>query len=278
MESAKIKITDFPAVSNTALMTVYCRARDYMSKNSILKDKFAYELYQKIECDWKTVKKGLHGHDFLLTSIRGRKFDQMCSEFLAQNPNGIIACLGAGLDYRFGRIDNGKCTVVEVEFPEVLDFKKRLIPDSPRNLLVGQSVLDYSWITKVHELSRSFDAPVFIIAEGLIPYLEKSEIKTLFQKIGENFPKSRIFFDVCGEKSVQLMSKHSGIEEWEVRLKSGFNSGKDFENMSVGFKWLNDWYFNEDPDAKKGMMKLMWLIPAFKSWLFFIHGQFSSNN
>lgn len=269
-------IKDFPAVSNTALMTVYCRAMDFMAKNSILKDKFAYELYQRIDCDWKTIRKGMHKHDFVLTAIRGRKFDKMCMQFLSENPSGIVVSLGAGLDYRLGRIDNGKCTMVDIDFPEVSLFKKQIQPESSRCFLIGQSVLDFSWISHIQEIRKASRLPVFFIAEGLTPYLEKSETKKMFQNICRCFPQSEIFFDVCGEKTLKMMAKHSGIQNWNVELKSGFKSGHDFEEWEIGFKLLKEWYYPEDPDARKGMMKLMWIIPIFKSVLFFIHGKFEN--
>jgi O-methyltransferase involved in polyketide biosynthesis len=275
MNADKILIKDFPAVSKTALMTMYCRAMDYQAKNPILKDKFSYDLYQRIDTDWKGISKNLRGHDYVLTAIRVRKYDRMCQEFINQHPKGIIVSLGAGLDYRFGRIDNGQFTFIDVEFPEVLEFKKQIIPKSSRNVLIGKSVLDYSWIGQVKQLSISLNEPVFFIAEGLIPYLEKNEIKDLFTKMIQSFPQSEFFFDVCGEKTVERMSKHSGIEDWNLKLKSGFNSGKDMEEWGIGFKLLGEWYYPEDPDAKRGLMKLMWVIPAFKSWLYFIHGQLS---
>ncbi len=68
--SDKIKITNFPGVSNTALMTLYCRAMDAREEHPILNDQFAYNLYTKIDCDWIRVKKNLRHHDIVLTVIR----------------------------------------------------------------------------------------------------------------------------------------------------------------------------------------------------------------
>ena len=58
----KIQISKFPAVSKTVLVPIYCRALDYQAKNSILKDKFSYDLYNRIEFDWNIVKKGNTHH------------------------------------------------------------------------------------------------------------------------------------------------------------------------------------------------------------------------
>ncbi len=140
----KIQISQFPTVSKTALLSIYCRAMDYEAKDSILKDKFSHDLYKRIEFDWNLIKKGLRVTDPTLMAVRVRKFDQMCRQFLEQHPDGIIVSLGSGIDNRFARIDNNLCAFVDIDFPEVLEFKKIFTPISPRNVWMGQSVLDYS--------------------------------------------------------------------------------------------------------------------------------------
>ena len=273
MEQQQIHISSFPAVSNTALMTLYCRAWDYTRKNSILKDRFSYDLYNRIVFDWKTVKKRIYGHDQILNAIRARKFDRMCTDFLGKHPKGIVVSLGAGLDNRFLRIDNGQCLFIELDLPEVIDFKHQIIIPNERYILIGKSVLDFSWINQVKDYATSNHQPVFFVAEGLFPYLDRAEISELFKRTSEIFPQSEIFFDICGEKAVKMMSKHSGIQDWNLQLKSGFSSGQDLEKLGVGFKLISEWYFPDDPDAKKGLMKLMWIVPLFKKSLYFLYGR-----
>ncbi len=179
----KIQISKFPAVSKTGLVPIYCRAIDYQAKNSILKDKFSYDLHNRIEFDWGIVKKVIRRTDPVLMAIRVRKFDQMCRQFIKQHPNGIIVSLGSGVDNRFGRIDNNQCYFVDLDFPEVLEFKKVITPISTRNVLIGKSVLDFSWINQIKDLSIEHRAPVFFISEGLLIYLEITEIQELFKNI-----------------------------------------------------------------------------------------------
>ncbi len=133
----KIQISQFPAVSKTALVPICCRAMDYEAKNSILKDKFSHDLYNRIEFDWNLIKKGLRVTDPTLMAVRVRKFDQMCRQFLEQHPNSIIVSLGSGIDNRFARIDNNQCYFVDLDFPEVLEFKKKYHPNHPAECLDG---------------------------------------------------------------------------------------------------------------------------------------------
>ncbi|MFH0760997.1 MAG: class I SAM-dependent methyltransferase [Bacteroidota bacterium] len=270
----KIQILKFPAVSKTALVTLYCKALDYQAKNSILKDKFSYDLYNRIEFDWDLIKKGLRITDPILMGIRVRKFDQMCLQFLERHPNGIIVSLGSGLDYRFGRINNNQYYFVDIDFPEVLEFKKLITPISTRNLLIGKSVLDYSWIEQVLKFSTENHAPVFFIAEGLMIYLEMREIQELLKGIHEAFPQAEVFFDMFNERAKKTAERKSMFKDWDVEIKTALNSGKRMEEWGIGFKVLSEWYFSDDQDAKRGWMKLIWVIPGVKKWQYFIHGKF----
>jgi len=269
----EIDVSRFPAVSNTALMTLYARAMDSQAKTPILNDQFSYDLYSRIDTDWKKIKRKMRKRGVILTAVRVRKHDQMCRQFLKLHPNGIIVSLGSGLDYRFGRIDNGTCSLVEIDLPEVTAFKRMVAPSSPRNRLIGKSVLDFSWVAEVKSLSASNQAPFFFIAEGLVPYFEEQEVRELLFQIGRGFPQSEIFFDIFSRRAVKMSSKHSGIEEYGVTLRSGFDSGHDLEALGVGFRLIGEWVFPDDPDARKGWTKLMWIVPFVKRWLYFVHGQ-----
>ncbi|MFX1315267.1 MAG: class I SAM-dependent methyltransferase [Promethearchaeota archaeon] len=270
----KIQISKFPGVSKTAMVPLYCRAIDYQAKNSILKDKFSYDLYNRIEFDWNIVKKGIRSFDPILMGIRVRKFDQMCRQFIEQHPNGIIVSLGSGVDNRFGRIDNKQCYFVDLDFPDVIEFKKFITPISTRNVLIGQSILDYSWINQIKDLSIEHHAPVFFIAEGLMVYLEIPEIQELLKNIHKVFPQAEIFFDMFNERAKKMATRKSMFKDWNAKIKTGLNSGKLMEEWGIGFKVLSEWYFSDDPDAKRGWMKLFWIIPAVRKLQYFVHGKF----
>jgi O-methyltransferase involved in polyketide biosynthesis len=270
----KIQISKFPAVSNTGLIPIYCRAIDYQAKNSILKDKFSYDLYNRIEFDWNIIKKVIRITDPILMAIRVRKFDQMCRQFIEQHPNGIIVSLGSGVDNRFGRIDNNQCYFVDIDFPEVIKFKKFITPISARNIMIGQSVLDYSWIKQIGEFSIEHNAPVFFISEGVMIYFEIPEIQELLKNIHQAFPQTEIFFDMFSERARKMAARKSVFKDLNVKIKTGINSGELMEEWGIGFKVLSEWYYSDDPDAKRGWMKLIWGIPFMKKLHYFVHGTF----
>ncbi len=141
---------------------------------------------------------------------------------------------------------------------------------------MGQSVLDYSWINQIKDLSREHHAPVFFIAGALLIYLEIPEIQELFKNIRQAFPQAEIFFDMFNERAKKMTERKTMFKDWNVKIKTALNSGKRIEEWGIRFKVLSEWHFSDDPDAKRGWMKLVWVIPGVKKIQYFIHGKFEN--
>ena len=59
------------------------------------------------------------------------------------HPEGLVVNLGAGLDTRFYRLDNGTIAWIDIDLPEVVAFRQKLQdPANPRRLLLAASVLE----------------------------------------------------------------------------------------------------------------------------------------
>ena len=64
--------------------------------------------------------------------IRSEIFDERVERFISNNPNGAILNLGAGLDARFQRVDNGSIRWFDLDFPDVIGIRDQLLPASDR--------------------------------------------------------------------------------------------------------------------------------------------------
>ena len=94
------------------------------------------------------------------------------------HPEGLVVNLGAGLDTRFYRLDNGTIAWIDIDLPEVVAFRQKLQePANPRRLLLAASVLEHGWVPHVKRLARS---RVLFVAEGLFPYFTESQHRAVF--------------------------------------------------------------------------------------------------
>ena len=113
--------------------------------------------------------------------------------FLQQNPKGKVINIGAGLDTRFTRVDNGELKWFDLDMPEVIKLREKFFSESDRVKFISKSVLDSSW---VDDIGISPEEPVLIIAEGILMYLKEEDVKRVFSILAGSFPGAEMYFDV----------------------------------------------------------------------------------
>src|SRR5512134_3889052 len=153
-------------VSETLLMTLYARARESQRPDAMIKDDLAVEMVNRIDRDFSRLR--MQRHDEVAVIMRMRKFDSHACSFLARAPHAVVVHIGCGLDTRFERVDNGQVTWFDLDIPEVIELRRKLIGnDSKRYHTLAGSVFDMGWY---QEVSRYKPGPFLFLAEGVLPY------------------------------------------------------------------------------------------------------------
>jgi O-methyltransferase involved in polyketide biosynthesis len=107
--------------------------------------------------------------------------DQLLRDFLNHHPDAQVLSLGSGLSTQFERLDNGRLHWVDVDLPEVAELRHTLFPPHPRRRLVIASVTEAGWTSILGELH----GPTFVVAEGLLMYLERAQVLQLAQDLAQ---------------------------------------------------------------------------------------------
>lgn len=119
-----------------------------------------------------------------------RRFDRHVRAFLARNPDGVIVHIGCGLDTPYERIGDDQVEWFDLDVPEVMELRKKLISTSaPHYHAIAASVFDTHWLV---EVECSMPRPFLFIAEGVFPYFEEAQVKELFLRLSEHFPGSAL--------------------------------------------------------------------------------------
>ena len=134
---------------------------------------------------------GMSKIDVLVTAMQVRQFDTFARAFLAGNRGGLVVDVGCGLDTRFDRLNDGEMTWIGVDLPEVIELRRKFLPDGKRNITIPQSMVESSWLD---EVTRS-NKPVIFLAEGVFPYFSVAEVKPLVLEMAKYFPKGELVFD-----------------------------------------------------------------------------------
>src|SRR5512135_1242683 len=175
-------------VSETLLIPLYIRARETQRPDAMIRDEKAVEIIKKMGRDFSRLK--LQGHDEVALILRMQRFDRLVREFMERQPQAVVVHFGCGLDTRFERVDDGQVEWFDLDLPEVIDLRRNYIGgDEGRYHLVSGSVFEDTWLEIIHPYpGRSF----LFVAEGVLPYFEEAQVKSLFLKIQEHFPGAEL--------------------------------------------------------------------------------------
>lgn len=130
-------------------------------------------MVNQIECDFSKFK--IAKHDEVAVIMRMNKFDSQACNFLKKNPDGVVVHIGCGLDTRFERVDNGRVDWFDLDIPEVMAMRQKLIPgENSRYHTLATSVFEAGWLD---EVSRFSPRPCMFLAEGYSHILMKRRSK-----------------------------------------------------------------------------------------------------
>ena len=271
-----LAVEHLPAVSNTALLTLWARAMEARSVSPILDDPTAIAIvetlrpqitalaspfYQQLATD--QVPKLLT----TLMALRARFFDDAARNFLARFPHSVIVNLGAGLDTRFERLDadrgrtSGAVRVIDIDLPPVTALKRQFATPHPRHELVAASVLDERWLDA---LARYDDRRCIFLAEGLLMYFSPDEAKRLMVMLAERFAGSEIVADVFHARWLRPPWRGWANRKMQRQLHmppdAAFHFGLDSPAEMTAWHpqliFLDEWSFFDDNESKLGWMRL----------------------
>ncbi|MFA5065930.1 MAG: class I SAM-dependent methyltransferase [Dehalococcoidia bacterium] len=277
-----VKISD---ISSTMLITLYCRALESRSRNPIINDPEAVRIADTINSRLAGSGERLYRDlaqgklDKKLTtfiSLRARRFDDYARAFLSGNPGGTVVNMGCGLDTRFWRIDDGKMGFYDLDLPEVIEIKRKLCREAGRYHMIASSVLDYNWLSL---LKNETGGPVLFLAEGLVMYLEKKDVRELVLKLQSSFPGSELVCEVVNESVAHGWLKAAMNMRLQRQLHlgrgamflSGIRDGREIESWSPGIRLIDEWSYFDSSEKRLGPARFIGAIPWMRRVQWTVH-------
>ena len=198
MQSEKVRFTK---EKETLLFTLYGKALHSRSRDPILPDRWAEDAVSRIDYDFGKLE--VRGYESLSIALRSKQFDVWTIGYLADHPDATVLHLGCGLDSRVYRIDPpASVRWFDVDYPEVIELRKRLYPERAGYSMIGSSLADLSWLDEVPG-----DRQALVVAEGVTQYLTEDIIKPLLNRLTGHFPGGQIVFDAYSRRLVQRLAK-----------------------------------------------------------------------
>ncbi|MDH5791312.1 MAG: class I SAM-dependent methyltransferase [Candidatus Bathyarchaeota archaeon] len=245
-------------VAETLLITLYLRAMESQRPDALIKDEKAVALVAQMSYDFDRIRQiPMSEANNVTVILRNREFDRYARDFLSRHPEAVVVHIGCGLDSRFERVDNGQVEWYDLDLPDVIELRRKIIGDEgERYHLLGCSVLDNAWLDKV---SAHHQHPFLFLAEGVFMYFKEAQVKSLVLTLHDHFPCAELVFDIFSPLHVWRSNLQWSKTKFDVRLHWGIWHGQEIERWGDGIRLLGEWGFFDRPEPR--LTHIRWLRP-----------------
>ena len=229
-------------VQETMLIPLYCRAVETRKRRPILKDPKAVEMVASIDWDFRRF-----GQQWRTTgcAMRSAMFDEWVRVFLSRYPQGTVVEIGAGLNTRFERLDNGAVHWFDLDLPDAVEVRRRFFADSDRRKTLACSILDPDWVATV----RQSPGPHYFVAETVFVYLTEQEVKAALAQIARNFPGAAVAFDTTSRRANEHTNKDHEGRKLAARFVWACEEPIEIERWQIGLRLVESLTLLEIPDS-----------------------------
>ncbi len=257
-------------VAETLLITLYIRAMEAQRPDALIKDERAEALVRQLDQEslWKTLALT---DDFsrVVVILKGREFDRFAQDFLRRHPDAVVVHIGCGLDTRFERVDNGQVEWYDLDLPDVIELRRKLIGgEGARHHFLACSVLDNAWLEAVSAHHRR---PCLFLAEGVFMYFEEAQVKSLVLRLHDRFPGAELVFDAFSPFMRWAHNFKVTRTRIGAHLHWGLKRGQDLERWSDGIHLLDERFPFQYPEPRIRRALVVRLIPFLATAIGIFH-------
>jgi methyltransferase (TIGR00027 family) len=259
-------------VAKTLLITLYIRAIESQRPDALIKDERAEALVRQL--DQESLQKTLAlTDDFSRVAVilKGREFDRFAQDFLRRHPDAVVVHIGCGLDTRFERVDNGWVEWYDLDLPDVIELRRKLVGgEGARHHFLAGSVLDSAWLDTV---SAHDQRPFLFLAEGVFMYFKEAQVKSLVLTLRDHFPGAELVFDAFSP--VMRWGHNIRVTRTRVgaHLHWALKHGQDLERWSDGIHLLDERFPFQYPEPRMRRSLQVRLLPFLATAVGVFHYQ-----
>ena len=204
--------------------------KSYVShRGIILEDKKAEYIWQQegFPLKGKSKSKWLA----LYMAMRARVFDDWVKMQMDLDPQAIVLHIGCGMDSRVERVGALNCPWYDVDFPEVIEARKKYYTETENYRMLAGDLREKDWLQAIPKGKNAI-----IVLEGISMYLQKDSLQGALKGFKEHFSSVKILMD-CYTKFAAKMSKYKNpINDVGVTTVYGLDDPVAFgEGASIPF-------------------------------------------
>ena len=183
-------------VQETLIIPLYARKVCSELYPNLYRDETAVSLINEIDYDFSEAEKNsrrlMQRFGSLEVAMRQNDLAFEVKDYLKIHPNAAVVNLGCGLDNTGRSCDNGSCKIYNLDFPDVIAVRNKLLPAGDREENIPCDLNNTEWFSKI---DASGGAVFF--ASGVFYYFLTEQVKTLVQRMADAFPCGVLVFDAA---------------------------------------------------------------------------------
>ncbi len=233
-------------VQETLVIPLYGRKICADHFPDLFEDKEAERICASLDYDFSAKKKMMESPAGLFGALEvaQRHYDLLWEirNYLKDNPEAAVVNLGCGLDDSFSKADNGYCRGYNIDLPDVIDIRNKILIAKDNEFNIASDLNDYRWMDKI-DGSRG----AVFFAAGVFYYLKKEEVRRLADTLAQRFPGAVLVFDACNKKGADMMRK-TWLKEAGINDVSAYFS---IENSDE----IKDWSHHFESVSERSYMR-----------------------
>jgi methyltransferase (TIGR00027 family) len=269
---SEIAAQSLSGVTETLLITLAIRAFESQRPDALIKDERAEALVSQMDQDLLRKKLAkVEDYSQVAMILRSRDFDCHTQDYLARHPDAVVLHIGCGLDTRFERVDDGQVEWYDLDLPDVIELRRKLIGgEGERYHLLACSVLDNAWLDTV---STHRQRPFLFLAEGVFMYFDEAQVKSLVLALKEHFLGAELAFDAFSPLLNWANNLRVTLTKVGARSHWALKNGQDLERWSDGIRLLDERFPYQYPEPRLGRALVVRHNPFFARAIGVFHYQ-----
>ena len=151
MEKYKIEKN---SVQETLVIPLYGRWLCSQRFPGLYQDEAAAALMEKVDYDFSPLERQasslIQTFGALEVAMRQNDLAWEVRDYLKTHPRAAVINLGCGLDNTGRACDNGQCSIWNIDLPDVIEMRERLLPPGEREKNLAFDLKDTHWMEAVH--------------------------------------------------------------------------------------------------------------------------------
>lgn len=215
------------AVNRTLYIPLYGKAQ-VSRKGIIIHDPKAEEIWEREQFPLKGKAKSKWLTYYM--AMRGRVFDDWTRARLEERSDALVLHIGCGLDSRILRAGSSAALWYDVDFPEVIQERRKYYCEDARYKMLGGDASRTDWLNDLPGMEEAI-----VILEGLSMYLENHQVKDLFSALQAKFPKVHILMDVYTTFGARASKYKNPVNDVGVTRLYGIDDPESVISGSIQF-------------------------------------------